>query len=72
MAMAPSDCQNSGGTEMHSRDDINFKKRMLELVEDGYIVFDKFGRWRVTAKGLTCLIAYAERPIKINALHDRN
>jgi predicted transcriptional regulator len=57
---------------MYSRDDINFKKRIHELVEDGYIVFDKFGRWRVTEKGLTFLIAYAERPIKVSALHDRN
>jgi hypothetical protein len=50
---------------MHSQDDVNFKKRMLELVEDGYIVFSKFGRWRVTEKGLACLIACAERPVKI-------
>ena len=44
---------------MHSQDDLNFSKRMRELVEDGYIVFSKFGRWRVTEKGLTCLIACA-------------
>ena len=43
------------------KDEANFKKRMLELVEDGYIVFDKMGRWRVTEKGLACLIACADR-----------
>jgi hypothetical protein len=52
-------------------DDVNFNKRMRELVEDGYIAFSKFGRWRVTEKGLACLIAYAERPLKINAPQDR-
>ena len=25
------------------KDEANFKKRMRELVEDGYIVFDKMG-----------------------------
>jgi hypothetical protein len=60
------------GAEVNSQDDINFKKRMLELVADGYIIFDKFGRWRVTEKGLACLIAYADRPMKINAPHERN
>ena len=29
------------------RDDANFTKRMRELVEDGYLVFAKLGRWRV-------------------------
>jgi hypothetical protein len=47
--------------------DVIFKKRMLELLEDGYIVFSKFGRRRDTEKGLACLIACAERPVKINA-----
>jgi hypothetical protein len=56
---------------MHSQDDANFNKRMRELVEDGYIVFSKFGRWRVTEKGLTCLIAYADRPVKVDAPHER-
>jgi predicted transcriptional regulator len=56
---------------MHSQDDASFNKRMRELVEDGYIVFSKFGRWRVTEKGLHCLIANADRPIKINAPHER-
>ena len=36
-------------------DDASFKKRMRELVDDGYITFDKLGRWRVTEKGLACL-----------------
>jgi hypothetical protein len=27
------------------KDEANFKKRMRELVEDGYIIFDKLGRW---------------------------
>jgi hypothetical protein len=31
-------------------DDANSKKRMRELVEDGYIVFDKLGRWRSRAQ----------------------
>ncbi len=44
-------------------DEANFKKRMRELVEDRYIVFDKFGRWRVTQKGLACLIACADRSV---------
>jgi predicted transcriptional regulator len=57
---------------MHSQDDASFNKRMRELVEDGYIVFSKFGRWRVTEKGLHCLIANADRPIKINAPHERS
>ncbi len=48
-------------------DEANFKKRMHELVGDGYIVFDKFGQWRVTEKGLACLIACADRSVKINA-----
>jgi hypothetical protein len=26
------------------KDDVNFAKRMRELVEDGYIAFDKFGQ----------------------------
>ena len=26
------------------RDDANFKRRMRELVDDGYLAFDKFGR----------------------------
>jgi hypothetical protein len=60
------------GAEVNSQDDINFKKRMFELVADGYIIFDKFGRRRVTEKGLACLIAYADRPMKINAPHERN
>jgi hypothetical protein len=68
----PSHLIDVTGAEVNSQDDVNFKKRMLELVEDGYIVFDKFGRWRVTEKGLTCLIACAERPVKISALHERN
>jgi predicted transcriptional regulator len=54
------------------KDDINFKKRMRELVEDGYIVFDKLGRWRVTEKGLACLIASADRAVKINAHQERS
>ena len=53
------------------KDEANFKKRMLELVGDGYIVFDKMGRWRVTEKGLTCLIACADRAVKINASQER-
>ena len=48
-------------------DDANFKKRMRELVDDGYIVFDKLGRWRVTEKGLACLLACADRQVKITA-----
>ena len=52
-------------------DDANFKKRMRELVEDGYIVFDKLGRWRVTEKGLACLLACADRQVKINASQER-
>jgi hypothetical protein len=56
---------------MHSQDDANFNKRMRELVEDGYIAFSKFGRWRVTEKGLTCLIAYADRPVKVDAPQER-
>jgi len=52
-------------------DDANFTKRMRELVEDGYVVFDKFGRWRVTEKG-SCLMASADRAaVKINAPHER-
>ena len=50
------------------RDDANFAKRMRELVEDGYIAFDKFGRWRVTETGLACLMAYADRPVNTNAV----
>ena len=57
---------------MQLQDDVNFAKRMRELVEDGYITFSKFGRWRVTEKGLACLIACAERPLKINASQDRD
>ena len=53
------------------KDEANFKKRMLELVEDGYIVFDKMGRWRVTEKGLACLMASADRAVKINASRER-
>jgi hypothetical protein len=53
------------------KDEANFKKRMRELVEDGYVVFDKMGRWRVTEKGLTCLIACADRAVKISASHER-
>jgi predicted transcriptional regulator len=52
-------------------DDASFKKRMRELVGDGYIAFDKLGRWRVTEKGLACLIACADRTMKINALQER-
>jgi len=52
-------------------DDANFTKRMRELVEDGYIVFDKLGRWRVTEKGLACLMASADRAVKINASRER-
>jgi hypothetical protein len=48
-------------------DDANFTKRMRELVDDGYVVFDKFGRWRVTEKGLACLLASADRVVKTNA-----
>ena len=48
-------------------DDANFTKRMRELVEDGYLVFDKFGRWRVTENGLACLLASADRAVKTNA-----
>jgi predicted transcriptional regulator len=54
------------------RDDANFTKRMRELVEDGYLVFDKLGRWRVTEKGLACLMAYADRAVKINAPQERS
>ena len=57
---------------MHSQDDLNFNKRIRELAEDGYIVFSKFGRWRVTEKGLTCLIACAERPVKVTAPQERD
>jgi len=53
------------------RDDANFTKRMRELVEGGYVVFDKLGRWRVTEKGLACLIACADRTVKINAPQER-
>jgi hypothetical protein len=59
-------------SDLLAEDEANFKKRMRELVEDRYIVFDKFGRWRVTEKGLACLIACADRPVKINAPHERN
>jgi len=52
-------------------DDLNFKKRMRELVEDGYIVFDKLGRWHVTEKGLACLIACADRAVKMNWSQER-
>jgi hypothetical protein len=52
-------------------DDANFKKRMRELVEDGYIVFDKLGRWRVTEKGLACLLACADRQVKMTASQER-
>ena len=52
-------------------DDASFKKRMRELVEDGYIALDKLGRWRVTEKGLACLIACADRTVKINAPRER-
>jgi predicted transcriptional regulator len=52
-------------------DDANFKKRMRELVDDGYIVFDKLGRWRVTEKGLACLLACADRQAKITASQER-
>ncbi len=69
---APDYLSRLGGTEMHSQDDLNFAKRMRELVEDGYIVFSKFGRWRVTEKGLTCLIACAERPVKVTAPQERD
>jgi len=48
-------------------DDANFRKRMRELVEDGYVAFDKLGRWRVTEKGLACLMASADRAVKIKA-----
>ena len=48
-------------------DDANFTKRMRELVEDGYLVFDKFGRWRVTEKAFACLLASADRAVKTNA-----
>ena len=54
------------------KDDANFTKRMRELVEDGYIAFDKFGRWRVTEKGLACLMASADRAVKINAHQERS
>ena len=53
------------------RDGANFKKRMRELVEDRYVAFDKLGRWRVTEKGLACLIACADRSVKINAHQER-
>jgi predicted transcriptional regulator len=52
-------------------DDANFTKRMRELIEDGYIAFDKLGRWRVTEKGLACLMASADRAVKINASRER-
>ena len=52
------------------KDDANFSKRMRELVEDGYIAFDKFGRWRVTERGLACLMAYADRAVKTSAVRD--
>jgi hypothetical protein len=52
------------------KDDANFTKRMRELVDDGYIVFDKFGRWRVTERGLACLMAYADRAVETNATPD--
>ena len=52
-------------------DDANFKKRMRELVEDGYVAFDKLGRWRVTEKGLACLMASADRAVKIKASQER-
>ena len=48
-------------------DDASFKKRMRELEGDGYIAFDKLGRWRVTEKGLACLLACADRQVKITA-----
>jgi hypothetical protein len=54
-------------TGTYMRDDANFTKRMRELVEDGYIAFDKLGRWRVTERGLACLMAYADRAVKMNA-----
>ena len=60
-----------GGGASDMNDDANFKKRMRELVEDGYIVFDKLGRWRVTEKGLACLIACADRAVKIKASQER-
>jgi hypothetical protein len=53
------------------KDDVNITKRMRELVEDGYIAFDRFGRWRVTEEGLACLMAYADRAVKINASRER-
>jgi hypothetical protein len=53
------------------KDEANFKKRMRELVEDGYIIFDKLGRWRVTEKGLACLIACADRAVTMNASRER-
>ena len=52
-------------------DDASFKKRMRELVDDGYIASDKLGRWRVTEKGLACLLACADRAVKINAPQER-
>jgi hypothetical protein len=52
------------------KDDVKFTKRMRELVEDGYIAFDKFGRWRVTESGLACLMACADRAVKTNAAPD--
>ena len=52
-------------------DDASFKKRMRELVDDGHIAFDKLGRWRVTEKGLACLLACADRAVKINAPQER-
>ena len=60
---------HSGMSDM--RDDANFTKRMRELVEDGYLVFDKLGRWRVTEKGLACLLACADRQVMINASQER-
>jgi|HubBroStandDraft_2_1064218.scaffolds.fasta_scaffold53870_2 hypothetical protein len=53
------------------RDDANFTKRMRELVEDSYLVFDKLGRWRVTEKGLACLIACADRTVRTCASQER-
>jgi hypothetical protein len=50
----------------------NFNKRMRELVMDGYVGFDKTGRWRVTDKGLACLMACADRSVGISASHERN
>ena len=52
-------------------DDANITKRMRELVEDSYIAFDKLGRWRVTEKGLACLLACADRGVKTSASQER-